>query len=261
MEIITLEKRLKNAGKLWFLGSQFDHSYLLSLNKQLNELGFDFKLKFKPSEQNKLTKELSGNLIVLSSWVQARLILIARKCKENGLDLCVCYRKLSPEDSGILHLLIQQKGECIIEEKEDYIWYVFDENNQDLMLEIYKHCLVYYIQRSVFTDEKDREPLKLISRVESFLINGTWFQIIDKSPNGEFYLRAISHQGRRTYLTVWLTKNDIDFLKNIMKDVIQKISSNPACKIGLYVKSEQKRGDSEGWYLWPHELLELIENL
>lgn len=256
-------------------------SHIQKLNEQIKSIGFDFKCSFTKTERDLKYSSLKGQ-ILFNYDVQAELSLIHEKCKEHGLRLTLYHDK--EKLNGVILLFLQKKIDFPSIETKDYIICSMDTQDSNLLENIFiiglaakiksnqKDVLSSYfdldyneVNRKMVCKEFDENRFRKIlsNRSESSLVEGSWFQLIERKFDGSFYLRLFSDNGKRTFSTVWLNTTDRCFVKYYIPAALKKLSTegDDAYILSLRISTEQTRGGSEVLLLPPAQIEELAKCL
>ncbi len=278
---LFLSKNFSDFAEIYFGGiSLHNKSFIKKLNNQIDKLKLDFTFNFSKKQRDVIHNAIKGN-IGFNYDVQTELLLIQEKCNDFGLSLYFYHDKKTL--NGTIYLFIQNKDEFESLENENFICCTLNESDTNLVSNIFLKGLAFQSkrdQRDSFSgyyamdfDEVDKKlklneltsidfKQNLSNRVENFLIESNWFQIIEKNSSGHYYVRFSSTDGKRSYSTVWLNESDVKYLKfyipKMLEIVLQDISLHI---IKLYIYSEQKRGENEILVIDTAQIKDLIENL
>ena len=278
---LFLSNNYNDFAEIYFGGiSLHNKSFITKLNNQIDKLKFDFKFNFSKKQRDTIHNSIKGN-IGFNYDVQTELLLIQDKCNDFGLSLYLYHNKKTL--NGIIHLFIQTKDEFASLENEDFICCTLNEFDKNLVSNIFLNGLAFESKRnqrdsfsgyySMDFDEVDKKlksnelsskdfKQNLSNRIENFLVESDWFQIIEKNDLGHYYVRFSSTDGKRSYSTVWLNESDVRYLKFYIPKMLQILQEEIYLRIiKLYIYSEQKRGENEILTIDTEQIKDLIQNL
>ena len=278
---LFLSNNYNDFAEIYFGGiSLHNKSFITKLNNQIDKLKFDFKFNFSKKQRDTIHNSIKGN-IGFNYDVQTELLLIQDKCNDFGLSLYLYHNKKTL--NGIIHLFIQTKDEFASLENEDFICCTLNEFDKNLVSNIFLNGLAFESKRnqrdsfsgyySMDFDEVDKKlksnelsskdfKQNLSNRIENFLVESDWFQIIEKNDLGHYYVRFSSTDGKRSYSTVWLNESDVRYLKFYIPKMLQILQQEIYLRIiKLIIYSEQKRGENEILTIDTEQIKDLIQNL